>query len=118
MPECSRSHWAISGVSVVIFLGLAGGSLRLWPRVLDRTNMSLAIDVDRINRVLLADGWHAVKGGSFTLDSYEYIDAGPEYNPDLDDLQMGKEQFERRARQTLHGGGRIRSLCHRFRVQV
>jgi hypothetical protein len=67
--------------------------------------MSLAIDVDRINRVLLADGWHAVKGGSFDLDSYEYIDVGPEYNPDLDDLQMGKEQFEQRARQTLHGGG-------------
>ncbi len=34
--------------------------------------MSLAIEVDEITAVLLADGWHEVDEGSFELDSYEY----------------------------------------------
>ena len=50
--------------------------------------MSLAIDVDNVARVLLADGWHTVhqkgKVSTFTLDSYEYIWEG----------------------ETMHGGGR------------
>jgi hypothetical protein len=36
--------------------------------------MSLAIDPARINRVLLADGWHSCVQGSFDLDAYEYIE--------------------------------------------
>jgi hypothetical protein len=35
--------------------------------------VSLAIDVDHVTEVLLADGWHIVAEQSFTLDSYEYI---------------------------------------------
>jgi hypothetical protein len=35
--------------------------------------MSLAIDVDKVKAVLLADGWHDVKDASFSLDSYEYL---------------------------------------------
>ncbi len=35
--------------------------------------MSLAIDVDKVTRVLLADGWHEVIGESFSLDAYEYV---------------------------------------------
>lgn len=35
--------------------------------------MSLAIDVDKVNAVLLADGWHKVADQSFDLDAYEYI---------------------------------------------
>lgn len=52
--------------------------------------MSLAIDVDHVTEVLLADGWHQVLDGSFTLDAYEYLwySAG---NPD--------------EAQILHGGG-------------
>ena len=34
--------------------------------------MSLALDIDKVKAVLLADGWHAVAGESFMLDSYEY----------------------------------------------
>ena len=34
--------------------------------------MSLAIDVDKVRAVLLADGWHEVAEKSFDLDSYEY----------------------------------------------
>lgn len=34
--------------------------------------MSLAIDVDLVDAVLLADGWHPVNKASFTLDAYEY----------------------------------------------
>lgn len=34
--------------------------------------MSLAIDVTRVVSVLLADGWHEVKKGTFVLDAYEY----------------------------------------------
>lgn len=50
--------------------------------------MSLAIDVDAVTGVLLADGWHAVKGASFELDSYEY----------LWDREGGEQVI-------LHGGG-------------
>ena len=38
--------------------------------------MSLAIDVDIIERVLLSDGWHEVADASFRLDSYEYVHGG------------------------------------------
>lgn len=34
--------------------------------------MSLAISVDKIEAVLLADGWHTVKDKSFDVDAYEY----------------------------------------------
>jgi hypothetical protein len=52
--------------------------------------MSLAIDVDRVNSVLLADGWHEVAETSFDLDSYEYLsyEGGPHEDP-----------------MVLHGGG-------------
>lgn len=36
--------------------------------------MSLAIEASKVERVLLADGWHRVEPGSFGLDSYEYVD--------------------------------------------
>ena len=35
--------------------------------------MSLAIDVDSVTHVLLADGWHVVSDESFGLDSYEFM---------------------------------------------
>jgi hypothetical protein len=40
--------------------------------------MSLAIDVDKVSNVLLADGWHTVKFGAdgkstFKFDDYVYI---------------------------------------------
>jgi hypothetical protein len=34
--------------------------------------MSLAIDVNKIDMVLLVDGWHEVANASFDLDAYEY----------------------------------------------
>ena len=34
--------------------------------------MSLAIDVARVTHVLLADGWHEVADGSFTVAPYEF----------------------------------------------
>ena len=34
--------------------------------------MSLAIDVDTVSKVLLADGWHVVVDQTFSVDSYEY----------------------------------------------
>jgi hypothetical protein len=30
-------------------------------------------DVERVDAVLLADGWHAIHAKSFDLDSYEYM---------------------------------------------
>ena len=56
--------------------------------------MSLAIDVDRVAAVLLADGWHKVdfdeKGvSSFALDAYEFI----------------REHGQGKAPDLLHGGG-------------
>lgn len=35
--------------------------------------MSLAIQCDNVERVLLSDGWHTVYKDSFGLDSYEYL---------------------------------------------
>jgi hypothetical protein len=35
--------------------------------------MSLAIEVDDITHVLLADGWHEVSDASFGTDSYEFM---------------------------------------------
>lgn len=39
--------------------------------------MSLAIDIDKVSDVLLADGWHHVKfadaKSTFAIDAYEYI---------------------------------------------
>ena len=35
--------------------------------------MSLAIEVDHITHVLLADGWHTVHDASFGIDSYEFM---------------------------------------------
>lgn len=35
--------------------------------------MSLAIDVDKVTSVLLADGWHVVADASFTIDAYEFL---------------------------------------------
>ena len=34
--------------------------------------MSLAIDVDTVTAVLLADGWHDVIDDSFDVDAYEF----------------------------------------------
>lgn len=55
--------------------------------------MSLAINVDNVVSVLLADGWHAVANASFNLDSYEYIWWSPHANHTRDDPDV------------LHGGG-------------
>ena len=35
--------------------------------------MSLAIEVDDITQVLLADGWHTVDDASFGIDSFEFM---------------------------------------------
>lgn len=52
--------------------------------------MSLAINPREVTAVLLTDGWHTVRTGTFTIDSYEYV--RPSKNPDKDGL-------------LLHGGG-------------
>ena len=35
--------------------------------------MSIAIDIDHVTRVLMADGWHDVLAGSFTCDAFEFV---------------------------------------------
>ena len=35
--------------------------------------MSLAIDCDAVEAVLLADGWHGVSNHSFAIDAYEFV---------------------------------------------
>ena len=55
--------------------------------------MSLAIDVDLVSAVLLADGWHVVDDESFTMDAYEY-------------LWYANDEIRRRSEpMVLHGGG-------------
>ena len=36
--------------------------------------MSLAIDIGDVAAILLADGWHSCTRGTFSMDSYEYVD--------------------------------------------
>jgi len=56
--------------------------------------MGLHIDVRDVTSVLLADGWHDVEPGTFTLDAYEFADTTPdEYANATDDRPL------------LHGGG-------------
>jgi hypothetical protein len=52
--------------------------------------MSLAIDVDNITHVLLADGWHEVHDASFGTDSYEFV--GGERTDDSPMLEGGQEK--------------------------
>jgi hypothetical protein len=52
--------------------------------------MSLAIDVDNITYVLLADGWHEVHDTSFGTDSYEFV--GGEGTGDSPMLGGGQEK--------------------------
>ena len=54
--------------------------------------MSLAINLDHVTAVLLADGWHTVVDKSFVLDSYEFITETAE--------QRRKGDFK-----LVHGGG-------------
>lgn len=49
--------------------------------------MSLFIDVERINRILLPDGWHDIKLGSFLVDAYEFVETGS--NPNSFTLLFG-----------------------------
>lgn len=43
--------------------------------------MSLAIDLDDVTAVLLADGWHGVLGQSFVVDAYEYVWRAEQHGP-------------------------------------
>jgi hypothetical protein len=52
--------------------------------------MSLAIDVDNITHVLLADGWHEVRDASFGTDTYEFV--GGERTGDSPMLEGGQEK--------------------------
>lgn len=64
--------------------------------------MSLAIDVEKVKAILLADGWHEI--GGMSIDSYEFM----EY-PDGFDHKKGwhqKDKFgETMTPFMLHGGG-------------
>lgn len=76
--------------------------------------MSLYINVNKIDRVLLADhSWYVcdrIKGNqgevvsSFDLDSYEFYQAPPPYRAELDYDHLGEARWEERGR-TLLGGG-------------
>jgi hypothetical protein len=60
--------------------------------------MSLAIDTETVTGVLLADGWHNVRKGTFDLDSYEFLWSG----------QQGllvKDMPSGYAARIMHGGG-------------
>jgi hypothetical protein len=56
------------------------------------TSMGMEIDVAKVTSVLLADGWHEVDDGTFTLQEYEFL-----FWP------RGREQGEEP--QTVHGSG-------------
>lgn len=43
---------------------------------MQESHMSLAINPDKVTEVLLVDGWHKVKKGTFSVDAYEFI--GPD----------------------------------------
>ena len=53
--------------------------------------MSLSIDPEKVTEVLL-DRWYVVKGKSFTLDAYEYVERA-EDNDDHDFILHGGGQY-------------------------
>jgi hypothetical protein len=59
--------------------------------------MSLNIDSDKIEAVLLVDGWYEINPGSFDLDAYEFRDGS--VHP-------------------IHGGGQSGVCATGFRVRV
>jgi hypothetical protein len=52
--------------------------------------VSYEIDVSSVTAVLLADGWHRVKGRSFGIEPYGYV-AIPNGNGKADDAKAAKE---------------------------
>jgi len=54
--------------------------------------MSLAIDITKVHRVLLMDGWHHVWNKTFQLDSYEFLQF-PDSDKNIHNTTV------------LHGGG-------------
>lgn len=70
--------------------------------------MSIAIDITRIEAVLLADGWHKVVG-KFDIDSYEYLWSGMG-DMSLEDLEEKNRTRDYKVEQhrdpmIVHGGG-------------
>ena len=55
--------------------------------------MSYEIDVSSVTAVLLADGWHRVKGRSFGIEPYGYV-AIPNGNGKADAAKEAKEAAE------------------------
>jgi hypothetical protein len=55
--------------------------------------MSLAINPERVIRILLADGWHDCADASFDLDAYEFI-----------------EQYDKGKTRTIFGGGQDKQV--------
>lgn len=67
--------------------------------------MSLAIDVDDVTAVLLADGWHEVANRSFELDAYEYLWSGM-VDVTVEGLRQGRGEFGGdRKPLVVHAGG-------------
>ena len=66
--------------------------------------MSLAINIDKVIRVLLSDGWHDVLEESFTLDAYEYL-----WYPSDHETAMNAE--------IVHGGGKSGVCSTGFKFQ-
>ena len=58
--------------------------------------MSYEIDVSSVTAVLLADGWHRVKGRSFGIEPYGYV-AIPNGNGKADAAKDAKEAGEGKA---------------------
>lgn len=56
--------------------------------------MSLLIDINRVESVLLADGWHDVVDGSFDLDAYEF-----------GTWEQNREYTSGKEFRAVHGGG-------------
>ncbi len=70
--------------------------------------MSLALDVSRVEQVLLMDGWHRVANASFELDAYEFIHAERNRGPTHAHPVHGREVD--RARRLGGGVSRHRDL--------
>jgi len=66
--------------------------------------MSLAIDIDAVTAVLLADGWHEVMDDSFCLDAYEFIESPKPGDPNLDRERRARAAWESDVLTVLGGG--------------
>lgn len=61
-------------------------------------NSNVVVEVTKVSEVLLSDGWHSVKAGTFAMGDLAFVEgdgSGKHIGPDLDDRNPAVQWTER-----------------------